>query len=39
MAMQTTGSNTAGEPMTDINTTPVIDVSNMISRDQTWGRR
>ena len=26
MAMQTTGSNTAGEPMMDINTTPLIDV-------------
>ena len=26
MAMQTTGDNTAGEPMMDINTTPLIDV-------------
>ena len=26
MAMQTTGSNDAGEPMMDINTTPLIDV-------------
>jgi biopolymer transport protein ExbD len=26
MAMQTTGSNEAGEPMMDINTTPLIDV-------------
>ena len=26
MAMQTTGSNTQGEPMMDINTTPLIDV-------------
>ena len=26
MAMQTTGSNTEGEPMMDINTTPLIDV-------------
>ena len=26
MAMQTTGSNTAGEPMMDINMTPLIDV-------------
>ncbi|HVM37002.1 MAG TPA: biopolymer transporter ExbD [Sphingomicrobium sp.] len=26
MAMQTTGNNTAGEPMMDINTTPLIDV-------------
>ena len=26
MAMQTTGSNTAAEPMIDINTTPLIDV-------------
>ena len=26
MAMQTTGSNTEGEPMMEINTTPLIDV-------------
>ena len=26
MAMQTTGSNESGEPMMDINTTPLIDV-------------
>jgi biopolymer transport protein ExbD len=26
MAMQTTGDNTAGEPMMEINTTPLIDV-------------
>jgi biopolymer transport protein ExbD len=26
MAMQTTGANTEGEPMMDINTTPLIDV-------------
>jgi biopolymer transport protein ExbD len=26
MAMQTTGDNSAGEPMMDINTTPLIDV-------------
>ena len=26
MAMQTTGSNSAGEPMMEINTTPLIDV-------------
>ena len=26
MAMQTTGSNEAGEPMMDINTTPLVDV-------------
>ena len=26
MAMQTTGSNIEGEPMMDINTTPLIDV-------------
>src|SRR3712207_2968386 len=26
MAMQTTSDNTAGEPMMDINTTPLIDV-------------
>ena len=26
MAMQTTGSNVEGEPMMDINTTPLIDV-------------
>ena len=26
MAMQTTGDNTSGEPMMDINTTPLIDV-------------
>lgn len=26
MAMQTTGSNTSGEPMMEINTTPLIDV-------------
>ena len=26
MAMQTTGSNEAGEPMMEINTTPLIDV-------------
>ena len=26
MAMQTTGANEAGEPMMDINTTPLIDV-------------
>jgi biopolymer transport protein ExbD len=26
MAMQTTGSNTSGEPMMDINMTPLIDV-------------
>src|SRR5438309_7714229 len=26
MAMQTTGSNREGEPMMDINTTPLIDV-------------